>query len=90
MTTHPPLTATLTSDEHWNDAARSAAAFLAGFGSPDTRKSYRRDLHCWLEFCAANQLHPYRDIRRTHVEVYLRRLEQHAPGSYTQMLWMRS
>jgi Phage integrase, N-terminal SAM-like domain len=48
--------------------------------SPDTRKGYQRDLHCWLEFCAANRLHPYRDVRRAHVEVYLRQLEQHAPG----------
>jgi site-specific recombinase XerD len=80
MTMHPTPTAMPTDDEHWNDAARSAAAFVAGFRSPDTRKSYRRYLACWLEFCAANQLHPYRDIRRTHIEVYLCQLEQHAPG----------
>ncbi len=52
------------------DAARWAAAFLAGFKSPKTRRSYRRDLDCWFAFCTAHRFHPYRNLRRTHVEVY--------------------
>jgi hypothetical protein len=48
-----------------DDAVHLAAAFLAGFRSPDTRKSYRRDLRCWLEFCAAHSRHPYRGVRHT-------------------------
>ena len=50
------------------------------FGRRTRRKGYRRDLSCWLEFCAAHQLHPYAGIRRTHVEVYLRQLEQQMPA----------
>ena len=80
MATSTTLTTTPTGDGHWNDALRAAAAFLAGFRSADTRKGYRRDLSCWLEFCATHQLHPYVGVRRTHVEVYLRQLEQQAPA----------
>jgi site-specific recombinase XerC len=85
MATSAILTTAATSGgKEWYEAVRLAAAFLAGFRSPDTRKGYQRDLHCWLEFCAANRLHPYRDVRRTHVEVYLRQLEQHAPRLRTR------
>jgi hypothetical protein len=58
MTMRAMLTAPLSEDAHGNDALRSAAAFLAGFRSPDTRESYQRDLACWLDFCATTQLHP--------------------------------
>ena len=53
-----------------------AEAFIAGFRSPDTRSAYRRDLHCWLNFCVDQGVHPYAGVRRTHVEAYLRHLEQ--------------
>lgn len=79
-TTSTTLTTTSAGDGDWDEALRAAAAFLAGFRSADTRKGYRRDLSCWLEFCATNELHPYRDVRRTHVEVYLRQLEQQHPA----------
>ena len=79
MPTSTILATTLPDDDAWRDAVRSAAAFLASFRSPDTRKGYRRDLQCWLEFCAAQRLHPYVGVRRTHVEVYLRQLEQQLP-----------
>lgn len=69
-----------TADEHWQDALGAAAAFLAGFRSADTRKGYQRDLTCWLEFCAAHDLHPCVGVRRTPVEVYLRQLEQQVPA----------
>ena len=80
MSTSTTLPATSSGDGHWDDALRAAGAFLAGFRSADTRKGYRRDLSCWLEFCAAHQLHPYVGVRRTHVEVYLRQLEQQMPA----------
>jgi integrase/recombinase XerD len=69
-----------TGDKRWQDALGAAAAFLAGFRSADTRKGYRRDLSCWLQFCASEGLHPYVGVRRTHVEVYLRQLEQQVPA----------
>ena len=56
-----------------------AEAFIAGFRSPDTRRAYRRDLTCWLDYCADHDLHPYTGVRRTHVEGYLRHLEDRRP-----------
>ena len=80
MTTSTLLTTTLPDDAAWRDALRAAAAFLAGFRSPGTRKGYQRDLTCWLEFCTEQGLHPYAGVCRTHVEVYLRGLEQQVPA----------
>ena len=73
------ITATEPSDGRWQDAVRWAGAFIASFRSPDTRKAYQRDLSCWFGFCAMHGLHPYQGVRRTHVEVYLRQLEQQTP-----------
>jgi len=74
------LSTTLLDDAGWRDALDAAAAFLAGFRSAATRKGYHRDLACWLQYCAAQAIHPYTGIRRTHVEVYLRQLEQQVPA----------
>ena len=63
-----------------------AEAFIAGFRSPDTRRAYRRDLACWDAYCTDHGLHPYRGVRRTHVEAYLRHLEQlHPPLANTTL-----
>lgn len=59
MWTSTILATTLPGDNARTDAVRSAAAFFAGFRSPDTPKGYRRDLRCWLEFWVAYRLHPY-------------------------------
>lgn len=48
MTISTPRTTTLPDDDAWRDALQAAAAFLAGFRSPDTRKGDRRGLTCWL------------------------------------------
>jgi hypothetical protein len=56
-----------------------AEAFIAGFRSPDTRRAYRRDLDCWLTYCLDQNVTPHRCARRTHIEAYLRQLEQHRP-----------
>jgi hypothetical protein len=40
--------------DEWDDAIGWAAAFLAGFKSTQTRRSYRRDLDCWFTFCASH------------------------------------
>lgn len=68
-----------------SEGARWAGAFLAGFKSIETRRAYRRDLECWFAFCTAHQLHPFRGVRRTHLELYLRDLERQeappAPGT---------
>ncbi len=61
------------------EAVRLAGALLAGYASPATRRAYRVDLRCWFAFCTRHDLHPYRGIRRTHLELYLRELEQLHP-----------
>ncbi len=47
-------------DTGWREALQWAGAFIAGFASAQTRRSYQRDLHCWFGFCAAHDLHPTR------------------------------
>ena len=64
-----------TDAQGWQEARQWAGAFLAGYASAQTRRSYCRDLDCWFAFCAAHQLHPFVGLRRTHLEVYLRELE---------------
>lgn len=34
--------------DDWQEAVQWAGAFLAGFRSVQTRRSYRRDLDCWF------------------------------------------
>jgi hypothetical protein len=62
-----------------DESITCAEAFIAGFRSPDTPRTYRRDLQCWLTFCLDQNVHPYTSVRRTHVEAYLCQLEQHRP-----------
>lgn len=83
------ITATDASNGDWDDAVRWAAALLASFRSSDTRKAYQRDLSCWFAFCATHRLHPCDGVRRTHVEVYLRQLEQQTPLLANATLWRR-
>jgi integrase/recombinase XerD len=64
-----------TDDAAMREATFWAGAFLAGFKSVQTRRAYRRDIDCWFAFCLAHHLHPFRDLRRTHLELYLRELE---------------
>jgi transposase-like protein len=72
-------------DADMREASLWAGAFLAGFKSVQTRRAYRRDLDCWFAFCLAHELHPFRGLRRTHLELYLRELEAQdtppAPGT---------
>jgi site-specific recombinase XerD len=46
-------------------------------------------LDCWFAFCTAHRFHPYRDLRRTHVEVYLRELEAQEPAPANATLYRR-
>ncbi len=78
-----------TDDEHWRTASHWAGAFIAGFQSAQTRKSYRRDLACWFAFCAAHRLHPFHRVRRTHLELYLRQMEALTPPPAAGTLYRR-
>ena len=73
----------------WQEAERLAGAFLAGYASTETRRAYRTDLRHWLAFCAAHGLHPFRGLRRTHIELYLRDLEAEDPPLATATRYRR-
>lgn len=73
----------------WREAMQWAGAFVAGFKSDQTRRSYRRDLECWFGFCAIHSLHPFRGLRRTHLELYLRQLETQDPAPSRCTLYRR-
>lgn len=73
----------------WREAMQLAGAFVAGFRSDQTRRSYRRDLECWFTFCATHSLHPFRGLRRTHLELYLRQLETQEPAPSRCTLYRR-
>lgn len=48
-----------------------------------------RDLDCWFAFCATHGLHPFRGVRRTHLELYLRELEGLSPPPASGTLYRR-
>ncbi|MDP8929602.1 MAG: site-specific integrase [Actinomycetota bacterium] len=73
----------------WEEARRLAGAFLAGLQSPETRRGYRSDLRCWFDFCRTHRLHPFREIRRIHLELYLRQLETSTPRPANATLYRR-
>lgn len=73
----------------WREADQFAGAFIAGFRSADTRRGYQADLRCWFEFCARLQLHPFRELRRTHLELYLRELENRDPRLANTTMYRR-
>lgn len=50
------------------------AGFLAGY-TGRTRTAYETDLKLWFAWCAAEQLHPLADVKRLHVQTYVRWLE---------------
>ncbi|MFN2556790.1 MAG: tyrosine-type recombinase/integrase [Nitriliruptorales bacterium] len=73
----------------WEEARQLAGSFLAGFHSPETRRGYRTDLRCWFDFCRTHGLHPFREVRRMHLELYLHQLETGAPRPANATLYRR-
>lgn len=49
-------------------------AWLTGYGSPNTRRAYRKDLELWCEWCEVHDLDPW-SARRAHVDLYARSME---------------
>lgn len=76
-------------DARWREAERWAGAFLAGYANAATRRAYRGDLRSWFAYCALHGIHPYDGIRRTHVELYLRELEDAQPPLAHATLYRR-
>jgi site-specific recombinase XerD len=64
----------------------AVAGFLARYHEP-TLSAYRRDLRCFWQWCADHQVEPLA-VRRPHLELYLRELEQrgHAPATVSRRL----
>jgi integrase/recombinase XerD len=64
-----------------------AGAWLASYSSDNTRRAYRSDLRAWLTFCDHHDLPPL-EARRSHVELFVRQLEQlgRAPATVARRL----
>jgi integrase/recombinase XerD len=56
-------------------AWRLAAAFVLSCRSENTRRAYARDIRAFYTWCAQVGLYPL-DVRRAHVDAYLRQFEQ--------------
>ena len=89
MSTEFDLSVANADDDRWREAMQWAGAFIASFKSPETRRAYQRDLHCWFAFCAIHGLNPFVAVRRTHIELYLRQLEQADPPPANATLYRR-
>ena len=48
------------------------AAWLIGFASPHTRRSYAGDVAAWLAFCADHGIEPVHQARRPHLDAWAR------------------
>ena len=57
------------------DAQRAAAGFLARYGGP-TRRAYGCDLRAWFAWCRNHGLEVL-EIKRPHVELWVRAMEEH-------------
>jgi len=64
-----------------------AGAWLASYSSDNTRRAYRSDLRAWLAFCDHHGVPPL-EARRSHVELFVRQLEQlgRAPATVARRL----
>jgi len=64
----------------------AVAGFLARYREP-TLSAYCRDLRCFWQWCADHQVEPLA-VRRPHLELYLRELEQrgYAPATVSRRL----
>lgn len=56
-------------------AELAAAAWLAGYANPSTRRAYALHLRDWFTFCDQHELDPMA-AKRVHVDMWLRSLEQ--------------
>ena len=53
-----------------------AGAFIASYSSAGTRRAYGADLKSWQHFCADVEIDPVLDVRRSFVDVWMRRQEE--------------
>jgi hypothetical protein len=58
-----------------DEFALARAGWLAGY-SGGTRRGYATELRLWAEWCDSHGLDPLNGVRRPHVELYARELEE--------------
>jgi integrase/recombinase XerD len=56
-------------------ASWAAVAFVASYSSPGTRQAYATQLRPWFDWCHQHHVERLADVRRPHVELYVRVLE---------------
>lgn len=81
--THAPSTAaTIELLPNLTPAMTAAIAFLTRY-TGGTYENYRYHLNCWMQWCTERGLDPLADIKRMHVELYVRDLigQSYAAGT---------
>lgn len=53
-----------------------AAAFLGSYRNANTRRGYAQTLNVWFAWCRQHGLDPLRSIKRHHIELWLRQIEE--------------
>lgn len=64
---------------------RLAGGYLATKPSPATRAAYRNDLKYFFRWCRANDIDPLVGIRRVHLELYARHMEDRGLAPSTRI-----
>jgi site-specific recombinase XerD len=67
-----------------DELGRLLREWLIGYGSPNTRDAYRRDLGHWLAFLAASGVDPLTEARRVHTHAWLRAQEAQGVATATR------
>ena len=59
------------------------AAWLLGFSSAHTRRSYAGDMVTWLIFCSDHGIDPIAGVRRSHIDIWARQAEADGKATAT-------
>ena len=79
-------TTLVVSGSQFRTEREALAGFLASYSNERTREAYEYDLRRFSEFCAEHGLGLF-DLKRPHIELYLRELEQrYAPATTCRRL----
>lgn len=53
-----------------------AASFLSSYRNANTRNNYAIALKAWFTWCRSHQLDPLKSVRRTHIQLWMREMEE--------------
>ena len=62
-------------DEDIPEYQRVGLAFLAGYRNQQTRTGYGQSLKAWFDWCLARSIDPLRGVKRPHIDLWLRVME---------------